>query len=141
MHLALRPSLAVLVASSLCATMLSACHRVSVTPEEMASRVTVTTCPPGVVPAKPTDPPPSASLTVVVTTEPAVAAGTEVNLRLDGNTRSTVRVDVTQPSQFSLERGVYLVRVSLPGYVTVEGRAPLTAGCEAKMTLLLKKGA
>jgi len=30
--------------------------------------------------------------------------------------------------------------VSLPGYVSVEGRANLTAGCEATMTMELKKG-
>lgn len=120
---------------------LGACHRVSVSPEEMASRVAVSSCPPGVVPAKPTDPLPPASLTVTVLAEPPLPAGTEVNLRLEGNTRSSVRVDVTQPSHFSLEKGVYVVRVSVDGYVAVEGRAPLTAGCVATMKLTLKQPA
>ncbi len=124
-----------------CTLALAACHRVSVPPVEMASRVIVTSCPPGLVPTKPTDAPSPASLTVTVRTEPQVAVGTEANLRLEGpNTRSTIRVDVTQPSNFDLEKGVYIVRVALPGYVTVEGRAPLTAGCVATMTLILKAG-
>jgi hypothetical protein len=107
---------------------------------DVASRVTVSVCPPGVAPATPKDEPPPATLTVNMVTEPAVAAGTELNLRLDGETtRSSIRVDATQPSLFTLAKGVYVVRVSLPGYTGVEGRATLTAGCTATMTLVLRR--
>jgi hypothetical protein len=33
------------------------------------------------------------------------------------------------------------ILASLPGYTPVEGRAPLTAGCSATLTLTLKKPA
>lgn len=118
----------------------AACRGPGIPAAEMASRVTVSTCPPGVVPANPNDPLPPAKLTLTMVTEPAVAPGTEINLRLDGETtRSTVRVDPTLPSVFNLTKGVYVVRVSLPGYTGVEGRAALTAGCEATMRLVLKR--
>jgi hypothetical protein len=122
------------------AATVAACRGARPSATEMASRVTVSACPPGVAPAKPTDLPPPATLTVNMVTEPAVAAGTELNLRLDGETtRSSIRVDATQPSSFTLAKGVYIVRVALPSYVGVEGRAVLTAGCSATMTLVLRK--
>lgn len=122
------------------AALAAACRGPGIPAAEMASRVTVSTCPPGVVPANPNDPLPPATLTLTIVTEPAVAPGTEINLRLDGETtRSTVRVDPTLPSAFNLTKGVYVVRVSLPGYTGVEGRASLTAGCEATMRLVLKR--
>ncbi len=124
-----------------CAVLLAgACRGSRVPAAEMASRVTVSTCPPGIAPANPNDQPPLATLTLNIVTEPAVAAGTEITLRLDGETtRSTVRVDPSMPSVFNLTRGVYVVRVSLPDYTRVEGRAVLTAGCEATMRLVLKR--
>ena len=119
---------------------LAGCRRVSIPSAEMASRVTMSACPPAAPLANPNDVPPLASLTITLRTEPPVAPGTEANLRLENEiTKSSSRVDATLPQPFSLTKGVYLVRVTLPGYVGVEGRAPLTAGCEANMTLVLKK--
>jgi hypothetical protein len=122
-------------------TVFTGCHRTVVSATELASRVTISACPPGIVPANTTDVPPFALLTVTMRTDPPVASGTEANLRLDGETnRNSFRVDPTVPQPYSLAKGVYIVRVSLPGYVSVEGRANLTAGCEATMTMDLKKG-
>ena len=135
-----RPSLVACASLCMSATMLAGCHRTVLSTGEMASRVTVSACPPGIAPATPTEAPPLATLTVTLRTEPAVAAGTEATLRLEGETtRNSLRVDATLPQPFTLSKGVYVVRVSLPGYVGVEGRANLTAGCEATMTMTLKK--
>ncbi|MBL0170676.1 MAG: hypothetical protein IPP90_08075 [Gemmatimonadaceae bacterium] len=121
-------------------TAVAGCHRTVVSATELASRVTVSTCPPGIVPATITDAPPLALLTVTLRTVPPIAAGIDASLRLDGETtRNSLRVDPTLPQPFSLAKGVYVVRVSLPGYVGVEGRANLTAGCEATMTMELKQ--
>ena len=118
---------------------LNGCHRAGLSGGEMASRVTTSVCPPGVAPASSAEGPPLATLTVTLRTEPPVAAGTEANLRLDGETtRNSLRVDASLPQPFTLAKGVYVVRVSLPGYVGVNGRATLTAGCEATMTMELK---
>ena len=126
--------------TSLAFVALGACHRVPITDEEFAARVIMSTCPVGVAPAKRTDAPPNASLTVSLRIEPAVPAGTEVNLHLEGPfSRDNNRVDANAPARFDLPNGVYLVRASLPGYVSIEGRAPLTAGCDATMTLVMKK--
>ncbi len=119
---------------------LNSCRRVVLSSGEIASRVNMSACPPGVPAATVNDAPPLATLTVVLRTEPAVVAGTEASLRLDGETtRNSLRVDAALPQPFTLAKGVYVVRVSLPGYVGVEGRASLTAGCEATMTMVLRK--
>lgn len=122
------------------AALVVSCRGAKTSAADVASRVTVSACPEGVPPSKPGEAAPPATLTVNMVTEPAVAAGTELNLRLDGETtRSSIRVDATQPSGFTLAKGVYIVRVALSGYTGVEGRAVLTAGCSATMTLVLRK--
>jgi hypothetical protein len=121
---------------------LAGCNRAYIEPEELAARAIVSTCPPGLPAASPTVDPPLASLTVTLQIEPAVAAGTEATLRIDGETtRSGLAVDVSKATQLSVAKGVYTVRASLPGYTTVEGLARLTAGCNATMSLILKKPA
>ena len=121
---------------------MSACHQVPITQDELAARASVSTCPPGIVPAKLSSEPPNASLTVTLRLEPAVAAGTEAVLRLEGPfNRDNTHIDASAASRFDLPKGVYLVRATIDGYTSVEGRANLTAGCEATMTLLMKKPA
>lgn len=118
----------------------AACHRVVLSPAEIAQRVTVSPCPPGVEPASPNDSLPPGTLRVELTFEPAMPSGSEIALRLDGETtRSTIRVDPAQPIGFSLPKGVYLVRVSPAGYTGMEARVPLTAGCSATVTMRLKR--
>lgn len=130
----------VAIASACTLVAVSACHRVTVAQEELSRRVTVSACPPGVEAASSTDTLPSASLRVELTFDPAMAAGTEIPLRLDGETtRSTIRVDATQPIGFTLAKGVYVVRVQPQGYTGLEARVPLTAGCTATVTMLLKR--
>jgi len=103
-------------------------------------RVTISACPAGVATA-PKDDAPLANLTVSIATVPQVGRDTEATLRLEGETtRNTVRIDATTPSQFALAKGVYVVRVSLSGYSGAEGRVTLTAGCEATMTMELRRG-
>ena len=138
--MSLLPARRISVALLAALTASAGCHRTVVSASEMAARVTVSTCPPGIAPASITDAPPLATLTVTLRSEPPVAVGTEASLRLDGETtRNSLRVDATLPQPFTLSKGVYVVRVSLPGYVGVEGRASLTAGCEATMTMDLKQ--
>ncbi len=133
--IAVRALLALVVTGAL-----SACVHRRLSPEEMAARVNVSTCPPGVPAKSPTEAPPPGNLTLTITTEPQVAEGTELTLRLDGETtRSSIRIDATKPTGYSLAEGVYVVRAGLPGYTGVEGRVVLTAGCEATMTMQLKK--
>lgn len=120
---------------------LAGCHKGSTAnagasaPEAASSRVSVV-CPPRTGQPKSSA---DASLTVTFRAEPPIAAGTLVTVRLFEETnQSTHQVDGSQPAAFSLRQGVYLLRVSLKGYKTVEGLANLTAGCEATMTLDLK---
>ncbi len=118
----------------------SACNRVIIPPEELAARAVMSTCPPGLPAPSPKEDPPLASLTVRVQSEPALPPGAEVSLRLGGDAdKMTMRVNNTDATQLSLKKGVYLVTASAPGYVPVEGRAPVTAGCSATLTLVLKK--
>lgn len=118
----------------------SACNRQYIDPAELAARAIVSPCPPGLPAPSPTAPLPNASLTVRVQVEPSVATGTEVSLRIDGETtRNTTTMDAAGSTQLSVPKGPYTVRASLPGYTTVEGLARLTAGCEATMTIVLKK--
>lgn len=130
-----------IVAACACAIIaVTACRRVSVATDELARRITITECPPGVEPASANDTVPLASLRVHLTFEPAITAGTEIPVRLDGETtRSTIRVDATQPIGFSLAKGVYVLRVQPNGYTGLEARVPLTAGCNATVTMLLKR--
>lgn len=118
----------------------SACNRVVIPPEELASRAVMSTCPPGLPAPSAKEDPPLASLTVRVQAEPALPAGAEVTLRLAGDAdKTTLRVNPADATQMSLRKGVYLVTASVPGYTSVEGRAPVTAGCSATLTLMLKK--
>jgi hypothetical protein len=117
-----------------------ACNRTMIPPEELASRVIMSQCPPGIPAPTPKDAPPLASLTVTLRLEPAPPAGAEAIITLGGDAdKSTLRVNPAEATQLSLTKGAYLIRASLPGYTTIEGRAPLTAGCSATMTLILKK--
>jgi hypothetical protein len=85
---------------------------------------------------------PLANLTVRIATVPPVGRDTEATVRLEGETmRNTVRVDASLPAPFALAKGVYVVRVSLAGYSSAEGRVALTAGCEATMDVALRRGA
>lgn len=130
----------VVLVTAVCALGASACHRVMIPQSELARRVTVSTCPPGVAPASDSDSLLPATLRVELTFEPAMAPGSEVALRLDGETtRSTIRIDPSQPTGFTVPKGVYLVRVSPAGYTGTEARVPLTAGCSATVTMLLKR--
>lgn len=117
-----------------------ACHRTStISNAEMASRVTVTSCPPA-VPVARGDSPPRATLTVLFQPDPAVAPTTPVSLKLDGEvTRNSMRVSAGDPAQFTLDAGLYVVRIAMNGYTSLEGRVRLTPGCEATMTLSPKK--
>lgn len=118
----------------------AACARRRLSPEEMARRVTVSSCPPGVPAKTATELPPPGNLTLTITTDPPVAEGTELTLRLDGETtRSSIRIDATKPTGYTLTEGVYVIRAGLRGYTGVEGRVVLTAGCEATMTMQLRK--
>ena len=130
------------IAAAMIVTVFTACHQVPITQDELAQRATVSPCPPGIAPAKPTDAPPNASLTVVLRLDPAVPAGTEAVLRLEGPfNRDNAHIDATAAARFDLPKGVYLVRATIDGYTSVEAPAPLTAGCEATMTLVMKKPA
>lgn len=129
-----------LVISMVCATGIIGCRRVAVAPSELAKRVTISTCPPGIVPTDPNAPLATALLRVTFLVEPAVPDSTLMTIRLDGETtRSSIRVDPMQPMSFALQKGVYIVRTVLPGYTNVEGRVPLTAGCEATMSMIIRK--
>ena len=82
-----------------------------------------------------------ANLTVRIATVPPVGRDTEATVRLEGETmRNTVRVNASAPAPFALAKGVYVVRVSLSGYNSAEGRVTLTAGCEATMDVSLRRG-
>lgn len=117
-----------------------ACHRTStMSNAEMASRVTVTACPPA-VPVARGEAPPRATLTIVFRPDPVVAPATPVSLKLDGEvTRNSMRVSAGDPAQFTLDAGLYVVRIAMNGYTSLEGRVRLTPGCEATMTLSPKK--
>ena len=93
-------------------------------------------CPPRPSEVKPDS---QATLTVSLRTDPPLAAGDSVNLRLyEETTQSNHKLDPAQPQAFALRAGVYVLRVTSKGYRTVEGQANLTAGCEATMTFDLK---
>jgi hypothetical protein len=94
------------------------------------------TCPARPASVKPDS---QATLTVVLKSDPPLAAGADVNLRLYEETaQSTHKLNPVEPSPFTLRAGVYVLRVTTKGYRTVEGQANLTAGCEITMTLDLR---
>lgn len=133
---------AVLMAVVVVASLATACNRVMLPPEELAARVIMSQCPPGLPAPSVNEDPPLASLTVNVRVEPAVSPTTEVRLTLDGDANKTVlTMNAGEATQLTLKRGAYLIRAAIPGYVPIEGRAPLTAGCSATLTLVLKKPA
>ena len=93
-------------------------------------------CPPRPAQVKPDS---QATLTLVLKSDPPLAAGADVNLRLYEETaQSTHKLNPAEPSAYALRAGVYLLRVTTKGYKTVEGQAHLTAGCEITMTLDLR---
>jgi len=116
------------------------CHRTStISNAEMASRVTVSACPPA-VPVTRGEAPPRATLTVLFRPDPAVTPATPVSLKLDGEvTRNSMRVSAGDAAQFTLDAGLYVVRIAMNGYTSLDGRVRLTPGCEATMTLSPKK--
>jgi hypothetical protein len=103
-------------------------------------RVTISACPaPVASDAKGVAP--LANLILHITTVPQVGRDTEATVRMEGETiRNAVRVDASVPAPFALAKGVYVVRVSLGGYGSAEGRVTLTAGCEATMAVELRRG-
>lgn len=116
------------------------CHRTNVAPAERASRVSVSSCPPDVEAANRDSAPPLATLSVTLTINPPLADSSLITVRMDGETmRNVIRVNPAKPFGFTLVKGVYVVRITESGYTGVEGRVRLTAGCEATMTMQLKK--
>lgn len=103
-------------------------------------RAIISACPASVVPET-KGVVPLANLTLRITTVPPVGRDTEATVRLEGEAmRNTVRVEASRPAPFALAKGVYVVRVSLSGYSSAEGRVTLTAGCEATMDVELRRG-
>ncbi len=102
--------------------------------------VTVSSCPPDAPPTKPKGELPPGNVALTLRTQPPVSAGTEATVRFEGDAdRSTVRIDATQLADFALSRGVYLMRITVPGYRAENARVRLTAGCSAVMTVTLTK--
>lgn len=66
-------------------------------------------------------------------------AGIEVTVRIEGETsRSSVKINPSQPARFELAAGLYDVRVSLDGYVGAQARVRLAAGCVTQLSTMLR---
>ena len=79
-----------------------------------------------------------ASLSIGVTHAPAPA--TLVTIYVEGETTKSITRDSTeQIHRYELPRGLYDVRVTMPGFNTATARVTLTAGCNAELTATLRK--
>lgn len=82
----------------------------------------------------------TATVVVAIRAEPAPGENAEATVRVQGETeRSDVLVNPSVPLTLRLPRGIYDVRVTLPGYVGAGGRMTLTGGCATEMTVGLQK--
>ncbi len=78
-----------------------------------------------------------ASLSVGVT--PTPSPGAPVTIYVEGETTKSITRDSTdQLHRYELPRGLYDVRVSIPGFNTATSRVTLTAGCHAELTATLR---
>ena len=83
----------------------------------------------------------TATVNVMLTTEPAASDSAEAAIRIEGETdRSTMNVNASAPLTMRLLRGVYDLRISLAGYRAVSGQMALTAGCSTNLTITLRRG-
>ncbi len=81
-----------------------------------------------------------ASLSIGVT--PAPAPATLVSIYVEGETTKSITRDSTdQIHRYELPRGLYDVRVTMPGFNAVAARVTLTAGCNAELTATMRKRA
>ena len=82
----------------------------------------------------------TATVVVAIRAEPAAGENAEATVRVQGEAeRSDVLVNPAVPLTLRLPRGVYDVRVTLPGYLAAGGRMTLTDGCATEMTVGLQK--
>lgn len=130
-------------AIAICITLLAACHRSAsstrMSKAALAALVTVTDCPPAAPRAR-GEPPARGTLSLVLRPDPPADSTTQASVRLEGEvTRNAMQMSVGDASQFTLDAGLYVVRVAMKGYTALEGRVRLTPGCEATMTFAPKQ--
>jgi len=81
----------------------------------------------------------NAVATLSIKFRPAPAAGASVKIQVEGETTKSITRDSTdQLHRFELARGLYDVRISMPGFSTATSRITLTAGCTAELSATLR---
>lgn len=78
--------------------------------------------------------------TLSVTFRPAPVAGAIAKIQIEGETTKSITRDSTeQIHRFELQRGLYDVRISMPGFLTATARITLTADCAAELSATLRR--
>lgn len=78
--------------------------------------------------------------TLAVTFSPAPVAGAIAKIQIEGETTKSITRDSTeQIHHFELQRGLYDVRISMPGFITAVARLTLTANCAAELSATLRR--
>ncbi len=82
----------------------------------------------------------NAIATLSITFRPAPAAGASVKIQVEGETTKSITRDSTdQIHRFELARGLYDIRISMPGFRSAESQIMLAAGCAAELSATLRR--
>jgi len=77
---------------------------------------------------------------LAISVSPTPSASTPVAIYVEGESSKSITRDSTaQLHRYELPRGLYDVRVTMPGFNTASARVTLTAGCNAVLTATLRK--
>lgn len=115
-------------------TSTSTSHNGATGSRDNESLVTFTACTSRSSPAR------NATATLSITFSPAPVAGAIAKIQIEGETtKSITRDSIEQIHRFELERGLYDVRISMPGFITAAARITLTADCAAQLSATLRR--
>ena len=81
-----------------------------------------------------------ASLSIKVTPAPTPTSPVAIYVEGEAN-KSLTRDSTDQIHRYELPRGVYAVRITMPGFNTATARVTLAAGCNADLTATLRRHA